>query len=410
MTDSGKDFFPEERAKKEQTEGAYKMSRVFLTVLDAVGAGEAPDAAEYGDAGTNTLGHVIGACHPSLPNMAGMGLGNIKSTGYRWDGPVAGAWGRAREVSMGKDTTSGHWEIAGVRVTQAFPVFPDGFPRDFMEAYEKAIGHRCIGNKPASGTAILEELGPQHLRDHTPIVYTSGDSIFQIACHEELFPPEKLYEFCRTAREMLQGELGVGRVIARPFVGKPGAFKRTGNRRDFSMPPCGRTLLQAAKDAGLESIGVGKIEDIFAHEGLTQSDHAAGNPACMDALIRFMKQDFSGLCFTNLVDTDSVYGHRNDPAGFAGALEDFDRRLKEMKELLRPGDLMIVTADHGCDPCDISTDHTREYIPILAYTPGMDRSVDLGTRSTFADIAATCAEWLGLEERFGAESFAGALR
>ena len=386
------------------------MSRVFLTVLDAVGAGEAPDAAEYGDAGTNTLGHVIGACHPSLPNMAGMGLGNIKSTGYRWDGPVAGAWGRAREVSMGKDTTSGHWEIAGVRVTQAFPVFPDGFPRDFMEAYEKAIGHRCIGNKPASGTAILEELGPQHLRDHTPIVYTSGDSVFQIACHEELFPPEKLYEFCRTAREMLQGELGVGRVIARPFVGKPGAFKRTGNRRDFSMPPCGRTLLQAAKDAGLESIGVGKIEDIFAHEGLTQSDHAAGNPACMDALIRFMKQDFSGLCFTNLVDTDSVYGHRNDPAGFAGALEDFDRRLKEMKELLRPGDLMIVTADHGCDPCDISTDHTREYIPILAYTPGMDRSVDLGTRSTFADIAATCAEWLGLEERFGAESFAGALR
>ncbi len=386
------------------------MSRVFLTVLDAVGAGEAPDAAEYGDAGTNTLGHVIGACHPSLPNMAGMGLGNIKSTGYRWDGPVAGAWGRAREVSMGKDTTSGHWEIAGVRVTQAFPVFPDGFPRDFMEAYEKAIGHRCIGNKPASGTAILEELGPQHLRDHTPIVYTSGDSVFQIACHEELFPPEKLYEFCRTAREMLQGELGVGRVIARPFVGKPGAFKRTGNRRDFSMPPCGRTLLQAAKDAGLESIGVGKIEDIFAHEGLTQSDHAAGNPACMDALIRFMKQDFSGLCFTNLVDTDSVYGHRNDPAGFAEALEDFDRRLKEMKELLRPGDLMIVTADHGCDPCDISTDHTREYIPILAYTPGMDRSVDLGTRSTFADIAATCAEWLGLEERFGAESFAGALR
>jgi phosphopentomutase len=386
------------------------MSRVFLTVLDAVGAGEAPDAAEYGDAGSNTLGHVIEACHPQLPNMARMGLGRIESTGYAWDGPVTGAWGRAREVSKGKDTTSGHWEIAGVRVTRAFPVFPEGFPREFMEAYEKAIGHKCIGNKPASGTVILEELGEEHLRNRTPIVYTSGDSVFQIACHEELFPPEKLYEFCRIAREMLQGDLGVGRVIARPFVGKPGSFSRTGNRRDFSMPPCGRTLPRAVMEAGLESIGIGKIEDIFAHDGLTKIDHAAGNPACMDALIRFMKTDFDGLCFTNLVDTDSVYGHRNDPKGFAGALEDFDRRLAEMTGLLREGDLMIITADHGCDPCDISTDHTREFIPILAYTPGMDKSVDLGTRKTFADIAATCAEWLGLKERFEAESFAGALR
>ena len=386
------------------------MSRVFLTVLDAVGAGEAPDAAEYGDAGSNTLGHVIEACHPQLPNMARMGLGRIESTGYAWDGPVTGAWGRAREVSKGKDTTSGHWEIAGVRVTRAFPVFPEGFPREFMEAYEKAIGHKCIGNKPASGTVILEELGEEHLRNRTPIVYTSGDSVFQIACHEELFPPEKLYEFCRIAREMLQGDLGVGRVIARPFVGKPGSFSRTGNRRDFSMPPCGRTLPRAVMEAGLEFIGIGKIEDIFAHDGLTKIDHAAGNPACMDALSRFMKTDFDGLCFTNLVDTDSVYGHRNDPKGFAGALEDFDRRLAEMTGLLRDGDLMIITADHGCDPCDISTDHTREFIPILAYTPGMDKSVDLGTRKTFADIAATCAEWLGLKERFEAESFAGALR
>ncbi len=387
------------------------MSRVFLTVLDAVGAGEAPDAADYGDQGTNTLGHVIAAAEPKLPNMAALGLGRIPGTGYKWDGPVAGAYGRGTEKSKGKDTTSGHWEIAGVQVTQPFPTFPDGFPQSFMEAYEKAIGHRCIGNKPASGTAILDELGEQHLRDHTPIVYTSGDSVFQIACHEELFPPEKLYEFCRIAREMLQGELGVGRVIARPFIGdRAGHFTRTGNRRDFSMPPCGYTLPQAVMDAGMESIGVGKIEDIFAHEGLTKIDHAAGNPACMDALIRFMKQDFTGLCFTNLVDTDSVYGHRNDPAGFAGALEAFDARLAEMLELMNPGDLMIITADHGCDPCDISTDHTREYIPILAYTPGMTTAVDLGTRSTFADIAATCAEWLGLEERFGAESFAAALR
>ena len=387
------------------------MSRVFLTVLDATGAGEAPDAADYGDVGTNTLGHVIAACNPKLPNMAALGLGGIPGTGYAWDGPVRGAYGRAMEVSKGKDTTSGHWEIAGVRVRNPFPTFPEGFPASFMEAYEKAIGHKCIGNKPASGTVILDELGPQHLRDHTPIVYTSGDSVFQIACHEELFPPEKLYEFCRIAREMLQGELGVGRVIARPFVGEPGHFVRTGNRRDFSMPPCGRTLLQAVKDAGMESIGVGKIEDIFAHEGLTQSDHAAGNPACMDALIRIMKTDFDGLCFTNLVDTDSVYGHRNDPEGFAGALEAFDERLAEMTELLRPGDLMIITADHGCDPCFTqSTDHSREYVPILAWTPGKTDGTDLGTRSTFADIGATCAEWLGLPERFDAVSFADALR
>lgn len=387
------------------------MSRVFLTVLDAVGAGEAPDAGEYGDLGTNTLGHVIAACNPKLPNMAALGLGLIPDTGYRWDGPVSGAYGRAREVSKGKDTTSGHWEIAGVRVKTPFPVFPDGFPQSFMDAYEKAIGYRCIGNKPASGTAILDELGEQHLRDHTPIVYTSGDSVFQIACHEELFPVEQLYQFCRTAREMLQGDLGVGRVIARPFIGKAaGSFKRTGNRRDFSMPPCGRTLPMAVMEAGMESIGVGKIEDIFAHEGLTRIDHAAGNPACMDAMIRFMKTDFNGLCFTNLVDTDSVYGHRNDPEGFAGALEAFDFRLKEMLGLMHPGDLMIITADHGCDPCDISTDHTREYIPILSWTPGMKKSVNLGTRNTFADIAATCAEWLGLKDRFQAESFADALK
>ena len=387
------------------------MSRVFLTVLDAVGAGEAPDAAEYGDVGTNTLGHVIEKCNPELPNMAALGLGRIPGTGYRWDGAVTGAYGRAVEKSRGKDTTSGHWEIAGVRVDTPFPTFPDGFPASFIEAFEKAIGHRCIDNKAASGTVILEELGAEHMANHMPIVYTSADSVFQIACHEEIFSTDKLYEFCRIAREMLQGELGVGRVIARPFYGSPGHFIRSGGRRDFSLPPCGRTLADAVKEAGMESIGVGKIEDIFAHQGLTQSDHAAGNPACMDALIRFMKTDFDGLCFTNLVDTDSQYGHRNDPVGFAGALEAFDKRLAEMMELVNPGDLMIITADHGCDPCFIqSTDHSREYIPIMAWTPGMTRAVDLGTRSTFADIGATCADWLGLPDRFGAESFAGALR
>ena len=381
------------------------MSRVFLTVLDAVGTGEMPDAAEYGDAGANTLGHVIAKCDPKLPNMAALGLGRIPGTGYKHGGAVAGAYGRAAEQSKGKDTTSGHWEIAGVRVNTPFPTFPDGFPESFIRAYENAIGHKVIGNKPASGTAILEELGAEHLKNRTPIVYTSADSVFQIACHEELFPPEKLYEFCRTAREMLQGELGVGRVIARPFVGEPGHFVRTGNRRDFSLPPCGRTLADAVKDAGLESIGVGKIEDILAHRGLTQSDHAAGNPACMDSLIRFMKTDFDGLCFTNLVDTDSQYGHRRDPEGFAGALEAFDGRLPEMKELLRPGDLMIITADHGCDPCFLqTTDHTREYIPILAWTPGMTKAADLGTRDTFADIGATVLDYFGINPVFEGKS------
>ena len=387
------------------------MSRVFLTVLDAVGAGEAPDAAEYGDVGTNTLGHVIAARNPKLPNMAALGLGKIPGTGYKWNGAVRGAYGRAMEKSKGKDTTSGHWEIAGVQVKTPFPTFPNGFPDSFMEAYEKAIGHKCIGNKTASGTVILEELGEEHMKNMTPIVYTSADSVFQIACHEDVFSPEKLYEFCRIAREMLQGELGVGRVIARPFFGTPGHFIRSGHRRDFSLPPCGRTLPDAVKEAGMESIGIGKIEDIFALRGLTKSDHAAGNPACLDALIRVMQEDFEGLCFTNLVDTDSLYGHRNDPEGFAWALESFDRRLDEMRQLLKPGDLMIITADHGCDPCFIqSTDHSREYVPILAYTPGMTYGVDLGTRSTFADIGATCAEWLGLPDRFDAISFADVFR
>lgn len=387
------------------------MSRVFLTVLDAVGAGEALDASDYGDPGTNTLGHVIAAAHPQLPNMGSLGLSRIPGSGYPETEEPIGAWGRAMELSKGKDTTSGHWEIAGVRVKQAFPVFPDGFPKEFMDRYEQAIGFRCIGNKAASGTEILKELGEEHMRNRTPIVYTSADSVFQIACHEEIFPPEQLYSFCRTAREMLQGDLGVGRVIARPFVGTCAAdFVRTGRRRDFSMPPCGKTLPDAVKEAGLASIGIGKIEDIFAGQGLTRIDHAAGNPACLDSLIRFHEENFDGLCFTNLVDTDSIYGHRNDPVGFAGALEAIDSRIPEMKERMHPGDLMILTADHGCDPCDVSTDHTREYIPILAWTPGMKKGADLGTRKTFADIAATCAEWLGLPDRFDATSFAAEIR
>lgn len=382
------------------------MKRVFLTVMDAVGAGALPDAEKYGSAGANTLGHVIEKCHPDLPNMAGLGLSRIPGTGYPEPERIIGAYGRAAELSAGKDTTSGHWELAGVRVETPFPVFPDGFPRELIERFEKAIGYPTIGNKPSSGTVILEELGEEHRQRMAPIVYTSADSVFQIACNEEIFPRKQLYEFCRIAREMLQGPWGVGRVIARPFVGTPGHYTRTDGRRDFSIPPCGKTLPDYLAEAGMDSIGIGKIEDILAMRGLTESDHAVGNPACIASLLKYAEKDFNGLCFTNLVDTDSAYGHRNDPVGFARALEEIDRSIPEMMKRLHEGDLMIITADHGCDPTTVSTDHDREYIPLMVWHPGMNHAIDLGTRKTYADVAATCAEWLGISERFGAESFA----
>lgn len=382
------------------------MKRVFLTVLDAVGAGELPDANLYGDVGANTLGHVIDTIHPDLPNLAGIGLGQIEATHYPADPKAKGAFGRAMEKSAGKDTTTGHWEISGLRLEKAFPTFPNGFPADFMAALEKAIGHETLGNYPASGTAILDELGEEHIRTHKPIVYTSADSVLQIACHEEIFSREELYRMCEIAREMLQGDLGVGRVIARPFIGdKAGAFKRTSGRRDFSLPPIGETLLDVVKAAGMESLGVGKIEDIFDHRGLTGSNHAAGNPACIDAWMDYMKRDFNGLVFTNLVDTDMLWGHRRDPQGFADALKYIDDKLPEIFALMGDDDLLILTADHGCDPTFKGTDHTREHIPVLVWHKKMNKLVDLGTRTTYADIAATCAEWLGLPERFNAVSF-----
>lgn len=387
------------------------MKRVFLTVLDGAGVGYLPDAAQYGDVGACTWGHVVDRCHPALPNMARLGLGQIEGTHYPADEKAVGAFGRSMEASAGKDTTTGHWELAGCRLDKAFPTFPDGFPADFMARYEAAIGHKCIGNYASSGTVILDELGEEHMRTHAPIVYTSADSVFQIACHEDIFSREELYEFCRIAREMLRGDMCVGRVIARPFVGTgKGAFKRTAGRRDFAVPPFSTTLLDVCKAAGMASLGVGKIEDIFAERGLTGSNHASGNPACIDAWMDYMRQPFEGICFTNLVDTDMQYGHRNDPEGFAGALEYFDRKLPEIQSLMTDEDLLIITADHGCDPCFPGTDHTREHIPLLVWHKGMTKLVDLGLRTTYADMAATCAEWLGLEERFGATSFADLLR
>ena len=382
------------------------MKRVFLTVLDAVGCGHAPDAAAYGDEGANTLGHTIDTAKPSLPNLAKIGLGQVPGTHYTPDSGAVGGAGCCVEVSAGKDTTTGHWEIAGLRLEQAFPTFPNGFPADFLEAYEKAIGHKVIGNKPASGTAILDELGEESRVNATPIVYTSADSVFQVACHEDVFPREELYRFCTIAREMLQGPLGVGRVIARPYIGEAGHFTRTAGRRDFSLPPIGRTLLDAIKEAGMESFGVGKIEDIFDHVGLTGSNHAAGNPACIEAWKDYMRKDFDGLCFTNLVDTDMLWGHRRDPKGFGEALEYIDAALPEIQALMGPDDLLIFTADHGCDPTYKGTDHTRERVPLICWHPRMTKLVDLGIRATYADIAATCAEWLGLPDRFNATSFA----
>lgn len=385
------------------------MKRVFLTVLDGAGVGYLPDAAQYGDVGACTIGHVVEKCHPHLPNMARMGLGHIEGSGVAADPHAVCAYGRSMEASAGKDTTTGHWELVGLKLEHPFPTFPEGFPADFIARFEEAIGHKVIGNKPASGTAILDELGAEHIANRTPIVYTSADSVFQIACHEDIFSVPELYQMCQTAREMLQGELCVGRVIARPFTGEPGAFKRTKARRDFAVPPFGETLLDVLSDAGMASIGVGKIEDIFDHRGLTQSNHAAGNPACIDAWMDYMKQDFTGLCFTNLVDTDMQYGHRNDPEGFAGALAYFDQKLPEIQALMGDEDLLIVTADHGCDPCFPGTDHTREHIPLMVWHKKMQGCIDLGLRTTYADVAATCAQWLGLPHRFGATSFADQL-
>ena len=385
--------------------------RIFLIVLDSVGAGELPDAAQYGDVGANTLRHVLEAENPSLPNLMRMGLCSIDTMPCAPPAKAVGAAGRAVEKSPGKDTTTGHWEMAGVRLAQPFPTYPDGFPADVIADFEKAIGRKTLGNYASSGTAILEELGEEHLRTGVPIVYTSADSVFQIACNEEIIPLETLYAWCETARNMLRGEHNVGRVIARPFIGRQkGAFTRTKGRRDFSVVPPAPTILDALQEHGILTIGIGKIEDIFAHRGLTESVHSAGNAACMDEWMRLMRRDFHGLSFINLVDFDMLYGHRRDTKAYAEALEAFDQMLGQAQAIAREDDLFLITADHGCDPTFAGTDHTREHAPILAWSRRMRSFTPLGTRSSFADIAATIAELFGIPQRFGAESFAGLLK
>ncbi|PKM47533.1 MAG: phosphopentomutase [Firmicutes bacterium HGW-Firmicutes-8] len=375
------------------------IDSVTIIVIDSLGAGELPDADLYGDAGSNTLGNMARAVGGlKLPNLQKLGLGNIIAiAGVPPAEPSLGAFGKMGEASAGKDTTTGHWEISGVKLDKPFPVFPNGFPPEIIAEFESRIGRKTLANEVASGTEIMSRLGEEHMKTGYPIVYTSADSVFQIAAHEEVIPLQELYQMCRTAREMLTGQYAVGRVIARPFVGRPGEFKRTSNRHDLSLEPPRATVLDMLKEKGRAVLGVGKINDIFAGRGLTETVHTENNMDGVDKTINFIKQDKKGLVFTNLVDFDSVFGHRNDPSGYANALAEFDRRLPEILELMNDSRLLIITADHGCDPTTVGTDHSREYVPLLVYGPKVRNGVNLGTRKTFADIAATLAEIFDLD-------------
>ncbi|SEF82806.1 phosphopentomutase [Caloramator fervidus] len=384
------------------------INRVVLIVMDSVGIGELPDAHLYNDQGSDTIGNiskVLGGLH--LPNMQKLGLGNIDGIkGIEAVEEPEGCFGRSLEMSKGKDTTTGHWEIAGLILDKPFPTYPNGFPKELIEEFERRIGTKVLGNKPASGTAIIQELGDEHVRTGYPIVYTSADSVFQIAAHEEVIPLEKLYEMCKIAREMLVGDHAVGRVIARPFIGTSGNYKRTANRRDFALKPFRKTLLNYIQESGMDVCAVGKIEDIYDGYGITKAVHTKNNMDGVDKTLEYMKMDTKGLIFTNLVDFDMVYGHRNDVEGYAKALIEFDNRIPEIIDNLKDDDVLIITADHGCDPTTESTDHSREYIPILIYGKQIKKGVNLGTRKTFADIGKTIAEMLNIKADIYGESFA----
>jgi phosphopentomutase len=377
------------------------FNRVVLIVLDSVGIGEMPDAAEYGDAGADTLGHTLGSRKVVIPNLRAMGLTNIRPLPVEPAERPTGIFGRAATQSRGKDTTTGHWEMSGIITANPFPTYPQGFPPRILEPFERAIERKTLGNKPASGTEIIKELGEEHIRTGNPIVYTSADSVFQIATHEDVVPLEQLYHWCEIARQLLTGEDEVGRVIARPFVGEPGAFRRTEARQDYAIDPPEQTLLDRVKAAGLAVTAVGKIGSIFCHRGTTEELKAGNNNASVDQTLRALETTARGLIFTNLVDFDMLYGHRNDVEGYARALEQFDMRLPEIQHSMREDDLLMITADHGCDPGDVSTDHTREYVPVLAWGRRARAGVDLGIRSSLADIGQTVAENFGLELQAG---------
>jgi phosphopentomutase len=370
---------------------------VILIVLDSVGIGELPDAGSYGDEGSDTLGNIARAVPLRIPALRRLGLARVADVPSEPDdGVPLGAYGRMAEASPGKDSVTGHWELAGLVLDRPFPVFPDGFSAEVIAAFERQIGRGTLANRAASGTVIIEELGPEHMRTGKPIVYTSADSVFQIAAHEEVVPVPELYRWCEIAYKLAGEGLGIGRVIARPFVGSPGAFKRTSNRRDFALTPFAPTLLDMLKADGLPVVAVGKIEDLFAGRGMTRAVHTASDAESMDAVVTAMETTDRGLIFANLVDFDTQFGHRNDPAGYAANLERFDSRLAEFLPQLRPRDMLILTADHGNDPTTPSTDHSREYVPLFVVGESIHRNVNLGTRSTFADVGQTIADLFGV--------------
>ncbi|ACL77495.1 phosphopentomutase [Ruminiclostridium cellulolyticum] len=383
------------------------IDRVIMIVLDSVGIGELPDAAEYGDKGSNTLGNIVKNCKGiNLPNLCRLGMGKIDGVDYlSVPEHIVGSYGRMDEVSKGKDTITGHWEIAGLQLAHPFPTYPDGFPKEVLDEFEKLTGRGVLANCAASGTEIIKEYGEEHMKTGKLIVYTSADSVFQIAAHEELVPLEELYRICSIAREMLQGDHMVGRVIARPFIGEPGNFTRTPNRRDFSAEPTSDTILDIMSKKGLDVIAVGKIEDIFSKKGVTLAEHTKNNMDGVDVTLKFMAQKNTGMIFTNLVDFDMVFGHRNNPEGYKQALEEFDNRLPEILSAMGDNDMLIITADHGCDPTTPSTDHSREYVPVVIYGKGIKEDVNLGTRKTFADIACTVAEVFNAGNIFPGRSF-----
>lgn len=381
------------------------MKRVFLMVLDSVGIGEMPDAADFGDEGSNTLAAAATSSYFSMPNMKKLGLFNIEGvTCGEKEADPAGAVARMTEVSKGKDTTIGHWEIAGVISPKPLPTFPEGFPRELLDEFEKETGRKVICNKPYSGTEVIKDYGREHVETGALIVYTSADSVFQIAAHEDVVPIEELYHYCEIARRLCTGRYGVGRVIARPFEGE-WPYKRTSRRHDYSLVPPKETMLDAICAAGQKVLAVGKINDIFAGQGISGMVRTAGNAEGIDRTIEYLGQDFEGLCFINLVDYDMLYGHRNDVDGYAKALTYFDERLPEILAAMREDDLLMITADHGCDPITPSTDHSREYTPLVIAGARVKAGVNLGTRSSFADTAATILDYLGVKGEIAGESF-----
>ena len=373
--------------------------RAIVIVCDSLGVGELPDARDFGDEGSNTLGHILRDQKPDLPTLSRLGLLHTLPQPATSTKPQS-AWGRMAEVSAGKDTTTGHWEMMGLIVEDPFRTYPNGFPTEIIAEYERRIGRRTLGNKAASGTVILDELGEEHMRTGFPIVYTSADSVFQVAAHEEVIPVEELWRICAIARELMRGEHNIGRIIARPFVGTgKGHFKRTANRKDFTVTPTGETAVERVTKSGKHVIALGKIADIFDRVGIGTEIRTESNSDGMRKTIDLVRDSLGDFIFTNLVDFDSKYGHRNDAAGYAKALETFDSELSTLLTKMRADDLLFITADHGCDPTDVSTDHTREYVPLLIAGPSIRSEKTLGTRTTFADLGATICEYLGVPSR-----------